>query len=190
MRSRRSPLLPPPPPAPAPALALHSEAWDRIPARSPARLRSAIRPLKNEILQLKVQLSNPGFNIFVFPVYRIPLTASHAAGKKKKKKCLHPSSMYLFTVAMMWKEQARSIKSRNRAVKRMGARQAGNTATIPEIVKDLALPLLPWPPLQGRRREGLGDTPLHPIFAFLFARKIESQSVVQVLVDFAFWSPR
>lgn len=83
--------------------------------------------------------------------------------------------MYLFTVAMMWKEQARSIKSRNRAVKRMGARQAGNTATIPESGKDLALPSLPWPPLQGRRGEGLGDILLHPIFALLFARKSRSQ---------------
>lgn len=80
---------------------------------------------------------------------------------------LDASSMYLFTVTMMWKEQAHTVKSRNRTVRRMGARQAGHTATVPEGGRDLALPsLVPPPPLQGRRPEELGGTtlaPTHPL---------------------------
>ena len=66
----------------APPSPLHS--WLRSPARIPNRLRPAIPPLKNEILQLQMQLSNLSFSVFVFPVCRIQLTASHGAEGKEK----------------------------------------------------------------------------------------------------------
>lgn len=70
---------------------------------------------------------------------------------------LYASSVYLFTVTVMWKEQACTVKSRNRTVRRMGARQAGHTATAPEGGRDPALPsLAPPSSLQGRRGEELG----------------------------------
>lgn len=78
-----------------------------------------------------------------------PTTAVHAAEGKRLS-----SPIYLFTVTMMWKEQTRNMKPRNRAVKSMGSRQVENRP-YSRKQNGLALGLLPGAPLQGRRAGAL-----------------------------------
>lgn len=62
--------------------------------------------------------------------------------------------MNLFTVAMTWKGEAHTIKPRNRAVKRMGTRQAGNMQPVFQKSGIFALPFRPPAPGAPEKERG------------------------------------